>query len=160
MLVLGGFDMGGVSSRVGCGRQSEAEMLRDVGLIKILREDFERHLRDWTRPGLWALWIHRLGVFGTELKWPLRFVSAFFHKLGHVFCRNVFGIEIERTAQIGRRLWVAHQHGIVLHKYARIGDDCVIRQGVTFGVGTEWIENVGPVIGDNVSFWSRSRSHW
>lgn len=47
---------------------------------------------------------------------------------------------------------IGHQHGIVIHKYARFGDDCVLRQGVTLGVGNEWIKGRGPVIGNNVSF--------
>jgi serine O-acetyltransferase len=47
--------------------------------------------------------------------------------------RNVYGIELSDRTRIGRRLRIAHQNGIVIHGQAVIGDDCVIRQGVTLG---------------------------
>ena len=39
---------------------------------------------------------------------------------------------LDRT-HIGRRLRIAHQHGLVIHSAAVIGDDCLIRHGVTIG---------------------------
>jgi len=139
-------------SKVGAISESESDMLRRVGLRTILREDYLTHRHDWTRPGLQALWIHRIGVYGTTLRRPWRSMVTVFHALGHLLCRNVYGIEIERTVQFGRRMHIGHQHGIVIHKWARFGDDCMVIQGVTFGVGTEWIDGLGPVIGNNVRF--------
>jgi serine O-acetyltransferase len=34
---------------------------------------------------------------------------------------------------VGRRVIIEHQSGIVIHGDAVIGDDCIIRQGVTIG---------------------------
>ncbi len=142
----------GVSDQSEPGIETEGEMIRRVGLRAILREDLARHRRNWTWAGLHALWIHRIGAYGATTKRPWRSLFAVFHGLGHVFCRNVYGIEVARSVQIGRRMMLAHQHGISIHKFARFGDDCLIRNNVAFGSGTEWVNNVGPVIGNNVEF--------
>ena len=63
------------------------------------------------------------------LRAPLRLAVGFLS----FFVRNFYGIELYPTARIGRRFGIAHQHGIVIHKRAVIGDDCLIRQGVTIG---------------------------
>jgi len=131
---------------------SEGEMIRQIGLRKILREDYRTHRKDWTWPGLWALWVHRIGVYGATLRRPWRSLFAMFHGIGHVFCRNVFGIEIARSVHVGRRMMIAHQHGVSIHKHARFGDDCVLRLGVTLGSGRSWVKGVGPVVGNNVDF--------
>lgn len=140
------------ASGVAAGVQTEGEMLREVGLWKILKEDYRTHRREWTWPGLHTIWVHRIGVWGSTLKRPWRSIFAVLHGIGHVFCRNVYGIEIGRTVQLGRRMFLAHQHGIVVHKYARFGDDCMLRQNVTLGVGSNWEKGVGPVIGNGVEF--------
>ena len=137
---------------IASGDQTEGEMLRSVGLWRILSEDFRTHQRGWSKPGLRALWVHRIGVYIYTLRRPFRIPLKPFYHLAHIFCRNVYGIELEHTVHVGRRLIVGHQHGIVIHKFARIGDDCVIRQGVTMGIGTEWVPHVGPTIGNSVEF--------
>jgi serine O-acetyltransferase len=45
----------------------------------------------------------------------------------------LFGITIGVAANIGQRLTIEHSGAIVIHGCAEIGDDCVIRQGVTIG---------------------------
>lgn len=142
------------SSGISAGTESEGQMIRRVGLRRILREDYYVHKRYFalTCPGLQALWIHRLGVYGATLKRPWRSFFAIFYGLGHLISRNLYGIELTRTVHIGRRMWIAHQHGIVIHEYARFGDDCMIRQGVTLGYGNEVIKGEGPVIGNKVEF--------
>ena len=53
--------------------------------------------------------------------------------MAYVVIRNVYGIEIFISTRIGRRVLIAHQHGIILHANAVVGDDCVLRQGVSIG---------------------------
>jgi len=72
--------------------------------------------------------------------------------LGHWFCKVFYGIELERSAKIGRRFRIGHQGAIVIHRFATFGDDCLVRQGVTLGSGAGWTKGRGPVIGDNVHF--------
>jgi serine O-acetyltransferase len=123
-----------------------------MGLWAVLREDCRTHRGKWTEPGLHAIWMHRVGVYATTAITPLRWALTVFYYFCHIFCRNFYGIELPRTIQIGRRLQIGHQNGIVIHSSARIGDDCIIRQCVTFGVGNEWIPGKGPIIGNNVTF--------
>ena len=43
------------------------------------------------------------------------------------------GITIGVSAKIGRRLIIEHSGAIVIHGSTQIGDNCIIRQGVTLG---------------------------
>jgi serine O-acetyltransferase len=47
--------------------------------------------------------------------------------------RNRYGIELPWTVELGRRVVFEHQGAIVVHGYAEIGDDCILRHGVTIG---------------------------
>lgn len=140
------------ASGVSAGVETEGEMLRRVGLRKILKEDYKHHRGDWSWPGLHALWLHRIGVYGATMRRPWRSFFAVFHGIGHVFCRNVYGIELARSVQVGRRMMIAHQHGITVQKFARFGDDCLLRNSVTLSAGPNWVKGVGPVVGNNVTF--------
>lgn len=98
-----------------------------------IREDRTVNPGFWS-PGFQALATHRLGGWcnGIEsrlLRVPVRLVW----RLLTLVARNVYGIEISERTHIGRRLRIAHQNGIVIHGLAVIGDDCLIRQGVTIG---------------------------
>jgi serine O-acetyltransferase len=63
------------------------------------------------------------------LRAPLSIVYRWMYRK----CRNHYGIELPYTATVGRRVIFEHQHGIVIHGNCVIGDDCIIRQGVTLG---------------------------
>ncbi|MBC6418084.1 MAG: serine acetyltransferase [Prochloron sp. SP5CPC1] len=47
--------------------------------------------------------------------------------------RNTYGIELPYTVKLGRRVIMEHQHGIIIHGYSTIGEESIIRQGVTLG---------------------------
>lgn len=84
--------------------------------------------------GFWALQIYRFGHarfrFRSRLiRWPWAVLHRALSKLSEI----LFGIEIGAKATIGRRLIIEHFGSIVIHGAAVIGDDCVIRQGVTLG---------------------------
>lgn len=131
---------------------TEAAMLRRVGFWRVIAEDFRTHRRELSRPGFLTLFVHRVGVYAKALPFALSLPLDIFYYLGYRFCRAFFGIEVRRTANLGRRLEIGHQHGIVIHDHITMGDDCTIRQGVTFGISNEWEAGKGPVIGKNVSF--------
>lgn len=102
---------------------------------ELVREDLETYGGDWTRPGFQALLVYRLGVWRMRvqpkmLRGPL---SALYNTL-FATVRNFYGIELPFSARVGRRVVFEHQHGIVVHGAAEIGDDCIIRQGVTLGI--------------------------
>ena len=69
--------------------------------------------------------------------------------LGH-YVRNHYGIELPAETRVGRRFLIGHQGAIVVHPNARIGDDCVIRQGCTIGAVEERNVQEAPVLGNGV----------
>ena len=104
-----------------------------VTLLQQIKEDYIANYSDWTRPGFRALAIYRLGAWfertpGIAGKLARRVVRFLYRRI-----RNRYGIEIPASTTIGRRLIVEHQSGIVVHGSCVIGDDCIIRQGVTIG---------------------------
>jgi serine O-acetyltransferase len=138
------------------------ELVRQLGFWQTVKEDYATHnQRDWTKPGFRALLVYRFGTWrlGSNSK-LLRGLTWFIYINLYRFVRNVYGIEVFYTAKIGRRLFIAHQGGIIIHKDATIGDDCHIRQGVTIGnAGNEdGLELEGPIIGDRVTFGAGSVS--
>jgi serine O-acetyltransferase len=66
-----------------------------------------------------------------------------------VFSHILTGIELPCEARVGRRLRIEHFGGIIVSGDAVIGDDVVIRQGVTIGLKRAH-ERGAPVIGNRV----------
>ncbi|MFN3912893.1 serine O-acetyltransferase [Hyphomonas sp.] len=129
------------------------DLIRTAGFWNVVTEDYHHHQRGIFQPGLQAVWVYRFGTWSDTIRFrPLGILMKALHAAGHVFIRNVYGIELRKTVQAGRRLRIGHQSGIVVHEYAKIGDDVTIRQNVTFGVGIDWVVGEGPVIGSRVSF--------
>jgi serine O-acetyltransferase len=106
----------------------------DLGLWQQIKEDWIAHGSDWTRPGFRAVAVHRFGVWRMKvepkiLRAPFSILyRALFRKV-----RNTYGIELPYSVQLGRRVIIEHQSAIVIHGDCVIGDDCIIRQGVTMG---------------------------
>lgn len=105
-----------------------------LGLWQQIKEDWIAHERDWTKPGFRAVAVHRFGVWRMKIK-PilLRAPLSILYRALYRKVRNSYGIELPYTVGLGRRVIVEHQSGIVIHGYCTIGDDCIIRQGVTLG---------------------------
>jgi serine O-acetyltransferase len=125
-------------------------------LLAVVREDHVVNSRGLWAPGFYALAVHRFGAWAYGSGCP-RLVAPLarrLHLLGYVLARNVLGIELPWSARLGRRLEVGHQHAIVVHPHAVIGDDCTIRQGVTLGAASgdpEKFVKQGPKVGNGVS---------
>lgn len=135
---------------------SETESVQpSPSLWELIKEDHRTHYSDWTRPGFRAMAVYRFGHWALQRKsYTLRRLLGVIHRTAFRFIRNVYGIEIRPTAIIGRRFHIGHQGAIVVHAYAVIGDDCLIRQGATLGIGglergTDFAES-GPIIGNRV----------
>lgn len=106
-------------------------------LRRQIAEDYAAHGRDWTKPGFRAVAVHRFGVWRLGLRSKLvRAPMTLIYRWAFRRCRNVYGIELPYTVKLGRRVVVEHQGGIVVHGQTQIGDDCIIRQGCTFGIRT------------------------
>jgi len=121
-------------------------------LFKQIKDDWVNHGKDWTKPGFRALAYHRFGnwrmaVKPKILRAPLSILYRFLYRRA----RNLYGIELPYTAQIGQGVIIEHQHGVVIHGNAVIGNNCIIRQGVTIGNRYMDRPTEAPVMGDNVN---------
>ena len=115
-------------------------------------EDWRAHGRDWSRPGFQALAIHRFGNWRMGIApRPLRMPFSALYRVLYRSVRNLYGIELPYTARIGRRVVFEHQSGIVVHGCSTIGDDCVVRQGVTLGNRSLEEPNAAPRLGSRVN---------
>ncbi len=105
------------------------------GLWQVIREDWETHGRDWTKPGFRAVAIHRFGVWRMQLNPPaLRAPLGVLYRWLYRKARNHYGIDLPSSVRLGRRVVIEHCGEIVIHGSASIGDECIVRQGVTIGV--------------------------
>jgi serine O-acetyltransferase len=122
------------------------------GLLAQIKEDWVAHGRDWTRPGFRAVASHRLGVWRMTVRPKiLRAPLSILYRWMFRRCRNRYGIELPYSATLGRRVVIEHQGAIVVHGGCEIGDDSIIRQGVTLGNKTLDRPFDAPRLGKNVN---------
>ncbi len=124
-------------------------------LLQLWREDYNTHGRDRSLPGFRAVAAYRFGVWRLSVR-PrlLRAPLTIIYRRLFRRHRNRYGIEIPHSAVLGRRVRVEHQGGIVVHGCAVIGDDVIIRQGVTIGNRHLERPDDAPVIGSRVNIGS------
>lgn len=103
--------------------------------LSTLREDLSANKGHWERAGFHALAVYRLGVWANGHKGLSGLLANAFYRLLFGLIRNVYSIELPRDTKIGQRLWIPHPAGIVITGQAEIGDDCLILQNVTIGLG-------------------------
>jgi len=123
-----------------------------LGLWQQIQEDWIAHGRDWTKPGFRAVAVQRFGVWRMKvepklLRAPLSILyQSLYRKI-----RNTYGIDLPYTVKLGRRVVIEHQSAIIIHGYCTIGDDCIIRQGVT--LGNRYLDKPleSPQLGDRVN---------
>lgn len=87
-------------------------------------------------PGAQTIVFHRLANWG-QMPGATRAGAAILSRVGRaglLLARNDYGIELPAETTVGRRVKLAHQSGIVIHRDAVIGKDVVIRQNVTIGL--------------------------
>jgi len=69
--------------------------------------------------------------------------------LYRLFTECLFGYEIQAAATIGRRFTIHHGYAVVINKNVVIGDDFILRHGVT--IGNRGADSLAcPVIGNSV----------
>ena len=116
------------------GSAKGPNLIREMGFWKVVREDFRTHRKMALAPGFHAILVYRFGTWVDTINFkPLYIIPNLIWHLAYRWIRNFYGIEIEKTVKVGRRLELGHQHCIVIHANATIGDDVLIRHNVTFG---------------------------
>ena len=122
------------------------------GLCAQIREDWIAHGRDWTLPGFRAVAVARFGAWRMNIKHKLlRAPVSILYRIMYRRVRNVYGIELPYNVQLGRNVVFEHQGAVVIHGCAKIGDGCIIRQGVTLGNRTLDKPLDAPTLGQNVN---------
>ena len=106
-----------------------------LNVFSQIREDWEVNGRDWTQPGFRALAVNRLGRWLAINKGRNPFLLLLWRldEAAFRYIRNHYGIELPHHTQVGQRVRILHQSGIVVHGAAVIGDDSVLHQNVTIG---------------------------
>ncbi|NEP50460.1 MAG: serine acetyltransferase [Moorea sp. SIO3C2] len=106
----------------------------NLGLWQQIKEDWKAHGCDWTKPGFRAVAVQRFGVWRMKIEPKLlRAPFSILYRALYRKVRNTYGIELPYTVKLGRRVIIEHQSGIVIHGDCTIGDDSILRQGVTLG---------------------------
>jgi serine O-acetyltransferase len=117
----------------------------------IVVEDLKSQREGFLALGFWALLVYRFGHarFAVKNRY-LRLPWTVFYVVLNKFVEILCGVSIGATASIGRRLSIEHHGGIVIHGAAVIGDDCMVRHGVTIGNAGRADPLGAPTIGDRV----------
>ncbi|MCL4215503.1 MAG: serine acetyltransferase [Candidatus Hydrogenedentes bacterium] len=123
-----------------------------LGLWRQIREDWIAHGRDWSKPGFRAMAVYRFGVWRMGVRPKLlRAPLSLMYRWKFRYVRNHYGIELPYSAKVGRRVVIEHQGAIVIHGASVIGDECIIRQGVTLGNKRIDRPDEAPVLGARVN---------
>jgi len=115
-----------------------------------LQKDWQIYERDITRQGLWVMAVYRFGRWRYTIKqaW-LRVPLSFLYRILKLFSQILTGIDLPCEVTIGRRLQIDHFGGIIISGDTVLGDDVIIRNGVTIGLKRTG-ERGAPVIGNRV----------
>lgn len=140
------------------GSQAQLEVALQQRYAKADDRDFFRHIRadlrahggHWGAQGFWALVIYRFGRWRYGVRpAPLRKVFSGIYKVLFKLVQIVTGIELPCEAEIGNNFVIDHFGGVVVSGYAKFGDNCRIRNGVSVGL-SHTDDPCAPVIGHNV----------
>jgi len=99
-----------------------------------IKQDWRANSNPINVAGFRVLLVYRFGRWRMLIKSKiLRMPFSFLYKQMEKHVRFKYGIELPYTVKLGNEVTFEHQHGIVIHGNAVIGDHCIIRQGVTIG---------------------------
>jgi len=119
-------------------------------MFENLREDWQTYEGDIWRQGLWVMWVYRFGQWRYRISLPwLRKPFSLLYKLMRTGCQMLTGVELPCETMVGRRLRIEHFGGIVVSGDAILGDDVILRHGVTIGLRRTG-ERGAPHIGNRV----------
>lgn len=119
-------------------------------MFENIQQDLKNYQGDWAAQGFWVMVVYRFGRWRYGVQPAiLRKLFSFIYKALYKFVQIITGIEFPCEVEIGENFVIDHFGGIVVSGYAKFGNNCRIRNGVTIGLKN--IESVrAPVFGDNV----------
>ena len=118
--------------------------------FKIIRER-DPAARGWLEivccyPGFQALTLHRLSHSLWQSPLPMKLVARCLSQIG----RFLTGIEIHPGARVGRSVFIDHGMGVVIGETAKVGENCLLYQGVTLGGTGKESGKRHPTLAENV----------
>lgn len=117
-------------------------------MFEDFKEDWATYGGDLSRRGLWAMATYRFGQWRYTIKSGLiRKPFSLLYKVLKVFSEMVTSVELPCEAKVGRRLVIEHAFDIVVSGDAVLGDDVILRNGVTIGLRHR-LRRGSPVIGN------------
>lgn len=100
---------------------------------------------------LWAISVYRFGRWALKVRLPLiRQLLLLLHTILFKAMEIITGISLPRNAIIGAPLVLSHFGPIIINQGAKLGNGCIIMQGVTIGAIYNGEKTGIPVIGDNL----------
>ncbi|MGL6041571.1 MAG: serine O-acetyltransferase [Deefgea sp.] len=119
-------------------------------MFELIREDWQTYQRDPWRQGLWVMMVYRFGRWRYGIHNPLlRKIASIIYKWLKILSQILTGIDLPCETTVGRRLRIDHFGGIIISGDAIIGDDVILRHGVTLGLKHEG-ERGAPRLGHRV----------
>ena len=119
-------------------------------MLKDFKEDWRTYEGDLSRRGLWTMAVYRFGQWRYTLRPGLvRKPFSLLYKTLKLLSEIVTHVELPCETKVGRRLVIEHAFDIVVSGDAVLGDDVVLRNGVTIGLRHLGIRG-SPVIGNRV----------
>lgn len=116
-----------------------------------IRQDLKTYNGDWTQQGFWALVTYRFGCWRYTIRNSIiRKIFSFLYKILYKFTQIVTGIELPCEVTIGKNFRIDHFGDIIISGFAKFGDNCIIRNGVTIGL-RDIDDPTAPIIGNNVN---------
>ena len=119
-------------------------------LFKNISNDLKTYKGDWTCQGFWVMVVYRFGRWRYNIKTSfIRKPFSLFYKILFKLVQIVSGIELPCEVDVGKNFRIDHFGDIIISGYAKFGDNCVLRNGVTVGL-RRVEEPFAPKIGNNV----------
>ena len=119
-------------------------------MFENISEDWRTYEGDLTRQGLGVMLVYRFGRwrYTIQQRW-LRLPFSFAYRILKLLSQILTGIDLPCEVQVGRRLIIEHFGDIIISGDTIIGDDVIIRNGVTIGLKRTG-EMGAPIIGNRV----------
>lgn len=119
-------------------------------MFENIREDYRMHEGHVSSQGFWVMIPYRFGRWRYQLRPALlRKPMSMIYRVLKTVSQVLTGIDLPCEVAIGRRFRIEHFGGIIISGDAVLGDDVVLRNGVT--IGLKHRDDPGsPVIGNRV----------
>ncbi len=132
-----------------------------MGIVEQLRADLQWYKQEYQcgAPGVlcdcyfWACANYRIGHWARKVRIPLLgTIARCSYRVLNVFVTAISGTEILPGAIIGQRLSLHFSRGVLVANESRIGDDCVLSNGVCIVNRGNFRGEGGPIVGNHVRF--------